>query len=765
MMQKGKLKIELCSDLCVGSGLAYAGIIDMDIVYDKHGFPYIPAKRLKGCLRDAAELFCPKEDVIRVFGHRGAGAAGCVRISNAVIKDAENLSNAIKDVKNDALLCSLTDANEILNLYTSIRAQTKINQETGSAEENSLRFTRVVNRFDPLAKNEMNALCFYADVMFEAENDAEAEWMERFLKRAAKAMRNIGMDRNRGLGSVRCSLEFQREMAETQKTANLVQVQDLGDGRVKITYMIENVLPLVLGSNDKSSTEASISGRSILGVLAGAYLRDRKRKDVKNAAETKEFRDLFLNGTVCYSSANLALEEQRTFPAPLYMGQLKKTKKLVNLLDERHDREAWLQKNPDYHLGNGNQPKKLKGKYLAIKRQKHNLAYGMTEPERELVFHHRHQHETDAPDALLYSIEVLSEGQKFIGEIYAKKEYQPILTELLMKAEWYFGKAKSAQYGKCRLVPFTTIAAEEPCRRFHAGDTIVVTLKNDAMFMKEDGNYTVQFDEVYELLSEELGISYESDTKEERSTAAVTEVNGYHTLWNMKRPAIPAVQSGSAFVYRLNSDLKQWPNFVGESVQEGYGEIDIELIDRMKYQAELWVLPQLTSKDMSNCEKKIPAELEPMLYRILKVRVLEQLLMYELDRQKRSNEKNVLNASNIGRITLMLKESLEAGKKKNLSPDCCAEDFMNRIQSIKSDGMRENAVHFACWTLRKTTSGEPFDGYEIDTQKMKNRMGNREILSVMQCLSENQEDQLLKEIWGDYMLQAAALMKYEKKGE
>ena len=54
--RKYKLTITLKSDLCVGSGYSYARVIDSDISYDDLGIPYIQAKRLKGCLREAAEL-------------------------------------------------------------------------------------------------------------------------------------------------------------------------------------------------------------------------------------------------------------------------------------------------------------------------------------------------------------------------------------------------------------------------------------------------------------------------------------------------------------------------------------------------------------------------------------------------------------------------------------------------------------------------------------------------------------------------------------
>lgn len=47
---KYKLQIQLKSDLCASSGDSFGSLIDNDICYDKYGFPYIPAKRLKGIL-------------------------------------------------------------------------------------------------------------------------------------------------------------------------------------------------------------------------------------------------------------------------------------------------------------------------------------------------------------------------------------------------------------------------------------------------------------------------------------------------------------------------------------------------------------------------------------------------------------------------------------------------------------------------------------------------------------------------------------------
>ena len=53
-MRNYRIKIELLSDMCVSDGGIYNSAIDTDICYDEYGFPYIPAKRLKGCLRECA---------------------------------------------------------------------------------------------------------------------------------------------------------------------------------------------------------------------------------------------------------------------------------------------------------------------------------------------------------------------------------------------------------------------------------------------------------------------------------------------------------------------------------------------------------------------------------------------------------------------------------------------------------------------------------------------------------------------------------------
>ena len=93
-MSELDLNIELLSDTLVGSGEGWGVTIDSDIVFDKYGLPYIPAKRIKGCLRESAlevlEMFeqakidfASEEEFDTLFGKVGQAESGVLSFSNA----------------------------------------------------------------------------------------------------------------------------------------------------------------------------------------------------------------------------------------------------------------------------------------------------------------------------------------------------------------------------------------------------------------------------------------------------------------------------------------------------------------------------------------------------------------------------------------------------------------------------------------------------------------------------------------------------------
>lgn len=100
------LKIKLLSDTCIGSGESIAGVIDTDINFDKYGIPFIPAKKVKGLLKEAAtdlnELFSGiySKNIKKLFGVPGGSETGCLLFDNGYINEYEKLIEEIDRSKN-----------------------------------------------------------------------------------------------------------------------------------------------------------------------------------------------------------------------------------------------------------------------------------------------------------------------------------------------------------------------------------------------------------------------------------------------------------------------------------------------------------------------------------------------------------------------------------------------------------------------------------------------------------------------------------------
>ncbi|MCR4891943.1 MAG: hypothetical protein K5989_07190, partial [Lachnospiraceae bacterium] len=102
---KATLKIVLQSDLAAGSGYSFAGVVDSDICYDDIGIPYIPGKRIKGCLREIASSFLysfiSEEDISRIFGDPGDSKKMGFQVGNAYPEQYDLLRKTISARRDD----------------------------------------------------------------------------------------------------------------------------------------------------------------------------------------------------------------------------------------------------------------------------------------------------------------------------------------------------------------------------------------------------------------------------------------------------------------------------------------------------------------------------------------------------------------------------------------------------------------------------------------------------------------------------------------
>lgn len=213
-MKTFTIQIELKSDALIGSGEGFGAIIDSDIVFDDLGIPYIPAKRIKGCLKDSAnevwQMFNQsginkfKIEIDNTFGKPGQESSAPVYFSNLKIDKYESNRKWLEYFREkytkghtdtftgEKYWTGILSRDNILYTFTDIRQQTRINDETGVTDEHSLRTIRVINK----------GLIFKGEIQVEIDDSA----ISNTLALACLNLRHLGTKRNRGFGEVECKL-------------------------------------------------------------------------------------------------------------------------------------------------------------------------------------------------------------------------------------------------------------------------------------------------------------------------------------------------------------------------------------------------------------------------------------------------------------------------------------------------------------------------------------------------------------------------------
>lgn len=760
MIAKGVLTITLCSDLCAGSGYAYAGVIDSDICYDDFGLPYIPAKRLKGCMRESAQSilydFISQEDVDKLFGAAGEKSCGLLAINNARITNYDKIVEELKALKkNGSEVVAYSSQQEILNQFTQIKAQTSID-ENGVADDNTLRYTRVVKQYSPITNK---PLVFETEItLMQATTD-----LEEILKKIALATRNIGMHRNRGMGSVTCKLVFDKEIEENTIKSSAIENKKTQEESqwVVLSYQLKNSQPLMLGSNDDQASETCIRGQRVLGVLVGTYLASKE-----TSAQDQTFVDLFLAGQAIFTNLVPYKNGQAYYPAPLFLNQLKKTKKIVNT-QFSYTGDA----NEEYDPSNGNQPKKLKGKYVFFDDK--NRA-DIAEVEQTMIYHHSHyKKNADGVEGILYTQSAVQENQCYTGQVYVKEQYASVVKDLLEKSEFCFGRSRSAQYGKCVLLnKIENKNIEKVFFNGKKGQTVMVTLLSDGIFQSTKGTgYSIYYDDLQKAVAEELGIEADQTEQEKfHSMIQTKELNGYQTMWNLHKQTVPAVAAGSVFVYRLQSDIKITKRFIGEKNLEGYGQICIFDLNTMQYRVE-----NSTDDNKKNTEKKTNEQMQIVIKEeAVKKLVINNLVESIKEKLKlkaakeATKEKLRLSATTIGKATLMVQQSLEENRNNRDQAFC---SFAARIKAVKREAERTELQTKVLSLIAKNQGEEwvldekKIEGLfyqENDNQQISDQQNT---LTILKKLEPNQYRDLLLDTWGGFIMEYLTAQKYQKKME
>ena len=210
-----EVTIELQSPLQLSSGAADINV-DTDILMDEWGLPFIPEKRLRGVLYESAleviEILegiketkkVTKTLLDSIFNQSETESSTYIRIDDFKISGYESVINEIKGLH--GLYPNLINKNTIREVFTSIRYQTAIDEETGVAKQGSLRNMRVVDKL-PLT----------FEGLIHIKNGEEMH--RELIALALQNLSSIGYKRNRGYGRIVCAIKNQENIVKSVLTA------------------------------------------------------------------------------------------------------------------------------------------------------------------------------------------------------------------------------------------------------------------------------------------------------------------------------------------------------------------------------------------------------------------------------------------------------------------------------------------------------------------------------------------------------------------
>lgn len=687
----GKIIIKLMSDLCVGNGESVGYGIDSDICADNYGFPYIPGKRLLGCLRETAEQLkkmgleeATEENICEIFGDI-YGKEGKLIIGNAVLPEIESLHEYINRVRDEGekdYIIRQSTEEKIIRQFSTVRGQTKIGNN-GKAENGSLRFIRVLNQYSPFTN---------ANIEFLSEVDSSAldQIQKNLVKKSCMALRHIGMNRNRGLGNIFIIPELEDE-DEVDKI-NIIDESDNETEMLIASYKVHFNTPITL--QEYNEEESQIKARTLIGVFAKAYLNKYKNVDAP-------FKSLFLDGTVKWSALTPVINSIISEPVPSMIKKLKNGGgKIINSFTEE-DYE-WKKKKP----------KSLDGSYMStdINSKKSYIA----SPETEVNYHNRinDSEGIDKESKGLYIQDALKEGMVYGGTIVFPRKMKNYILDLLSIGKLRIGRSKKVQYGEAEIINITISNWINKRIRVGNNEPIFAILRSDLVLQK-DASFRIDNEYVRDAISQCVGL--ENKVPEGFSDVCRYHIlSGYNTMWQLQKPKIPAIMGGS--VYCFSGVEGEIPSeiLIGEFQQEGLGSIKLVTRNQMNELADIsYGLIDRKSKTeypkAQNCLKNMllleaaKEELREYAFRFKK-NIDDKKYKYENNKSNKRDEYLSMKDVPSGRLRQMLHDS------DNL------KDLWKMINSMKiSDVSSEsNGKKNASILLIKELYGESIDSIDIE---------------------------------------------------
>ena len=530
-----QLTIELKSDMCCGTGTGDGVQFDTVSAYNDYGLPYIPAKRLKGLLREQAEFLiaCNPENKNFVEILFGKGEqAGALIVNNAEIKNVSNLKEDLDKLFKSQP--SLYNPSAVAEYYTVARHATQM--KNGVAKPKSLRTIGAVP----------------SGTIFEATlylDDSSSSEKVEFLRKCAKLLRHIGLNRTRGYGEAVCTLEEQENGLKEY-------TNDSHGGRQTSTIFHYNISL----ETDLVSEKDYITGTALQGWFAG-------RIEQKNIQE--------LLTKVKFSNAYPCIDDKFFSPMPL------------SYINVKNEEEIYSQAD-GFKRCEGKQYVKRTG-YAYFDYTE--CSYDPYDVQKSISYHVTTKGEND-----LFTLPLLKAGQSFAGFIEGDQSILNKLKEILTKynGEIRLGGSANIQFGKCvlTLVPnrnmegdLNSNTSKDASPSGEETHVYIVNLLSDTILCDEYGLNSVSLDVLKRSVEKLFNIDEGTEpNKSEKPIigdiyTGTTTTGGYNGKWKMPRRRFSAFSMGTQICVESKIEPKRSEGFMGLLQAEGYGQYRIQKVN------------------------------------------------------------------------------------------------------------------------------------------------------------------------------------------
>jgi len=403
--------------------------------------------------------------------------------------------------------------------------------------------------------------------------------------------------------------------------------------RYRITTLSQVVISAKHGDMNMVGTEKYIPGTTVLGILAGKFLSEKK---LGKAHENEDFFNWFLADSLRISPAFIyhiykGNVERLFFPVPFSIQRKKDDKTIVDRLFMEEDFDEQMQAINTFCC--------LEGSNLYIK-----------DVETTINFHHARDRIKGAPQkGIIFNYESIRSNQIFEGVIYGEEKELKNLIQTCGK-NWtaHMGRSKNVQYGN---VLFDIIDAKP---QTVTGDGIVwedeisLTFLSETIIYNDHGFSTTSINDLEKQLCGAKVIG---------AFVRTGDVENFVGVWHLKKPSERCFLAGSAFLLDVSkADFQKLAKLeqigIGERTNEGFGWL------KFGWQTEKNLKePPVQPLKAKKPETEQPKRTKEILKSIVRETIIKKIELNSLQAQERF--KRLPSNSLISRLEAMVKNNRE----------------------------------------------------------------------------------------------------------